>query len=235
MQSGKVIGILGGMGPRATVSFFDLVTKLTPAEKDWDHVRLVIDSNPHIPSRTRHYLYNEESPAEGMIESCKKLERWPVDVIVIPCNSACFFLPEIQPKIDVPILNIIEIASEALKKNDQNIKSCIVLGGRITYAEQTYKPYLKKHDVQFIQHDEELQGEIEDAIYFIKDHDDPGPVYEKWRDIRDAIFSKYNPDAIILGCTEFACILDYIQEDETEMTIVDSSSELAKYIVDHFA
>src|ERR1700736_4074186 len=103
----KVVGVLGGMGPHATAAFFRTLLNITPAQKDWDHLRVVIDDNPHIPSRTRSLLFGEASPVPGMLESCKKLESYPVDLIALPCNSAAVFLPELQPQLRVPILNIL--------------------------------------------------------------------------------------------------------------------------------
>ena len=115
LKNQKVVGILGGMGPFATALFFEKMLELTPAKKDWEHLRIIIDNNPKIPSRSRHYLYGEESPVLGMIETCRRLEAYPVDFIVIPCNSASCFLEDVQAKINIPILNIFEITVDAIK------------------------------------------------------------------------------------------------------------------------
>ena len=104
MSKKKIIGVLGGMGPYATTMFMNNVYDQTNAEKDWDHVRLVVDSNPHVPSRSRAILYGETSPLEGMIDSCLKLQNYPVDLIVIPCNSAHFWIEEVKQKVKHPSL-----------------------------------------------------------------------------------------------------------------------------------
>jgi hypothetical protein len=83
----KRIGILGGMGPYATVIFMKNILDMTDAEKDWEHIHTIVDNNTKIPSRSRAILFNETSPLDGMLESCKKLESYTVDTIVIPCNS----------------------------------------------------------------------------------------------------------------------------------------------------
>lgn len=125
----KTIGILGGMGPLATALFFKKLVEATPAKKDWEHLRVIIDNDPHIPSRTRHFLYKEESPVPRMIADCQKLAAYPVDFIVIPCNSASYFLPEIQPHITVPILNIMETTARGLASSHPGIRRVAVLGG----------------------------------------------------------------------------------------------------------
>ena len=111
MNSNKVIGILGGMGPYATLYFFQNILQLTNAEKDWDHVHVVIDNNITIPSRTRAIVFKEKSPYEGMLESCKKLQKYPVDIIVVPCNSAYYWIPNIQKVINTPIVSIIGVTT----------------------------------------------------------------------------------------------------------------------------
>ena len=72
------------MGPHATAAFLQAVLNLTPAKKDWGHLRIVIDNNPHTPSRT---------PIDGMLESCRKLRDHPIAFIAIPGESAVIFVP----------------------------------------------------------------------------------------------------------------------------------------------
>ena len=77
---------------------------------------LLRNNNTKIPSRSRAILFNETSPLADMLASCKKLESYPVDVIVIPCNSAIYWMEEIKNQINIPILNTVEVAVNALKK-----------------------------------------------------------------------------------------------------------------------
>ena len=223
------VGILGGMGPYATLAFFEKILKLTPAEKDWNHLHLVIDNNPHIPSRSRAYLYKEESPAEDMVASCKKLESYPVDIIAIPCNSAMYFLNSVKEKIGVPILNIVEVTSGRVKNKINPGKRIAVWGGIITYLEKSYKPYLEKEGFLFIDHDEEDQDLITSYIEEIKKTGGLDlPIFKKF--LSDYSI-KYRPDAVILGCTEFGC-LSSVYTELADTIFIDSDTELALYIID---
>ena len=94
------------MGPHATSECFNKIIRLTPAQKDWDHLHLVIDNNTKITSRTRHVLFDEASPVPGMIDACRRLASYPVDFIAVSCNSACFFLDQITPHVNVPVMSI---------------------------------------------------------------------------------------------------------------------------------
>lgn len=226
----KTIGILGGMGPYATVAFFQKLLDLTSAKKDWDHLRIIIDNNPHIPSRSRYFIYDEESPVEGMVNSCRKLQQYPVDVIAIPCNSACYFIEEVQQNIDIPILNIIEITSNLLASKYPKVRKVAVLGGAITYNKKTYENFLKKNNIEYIHHDKKFQIIVENLIEKIKLNDISEELREEFYNLLEQLKDLYGIHGVILGCTEFGCLMDL----KTSIKIVDSSTELANYIVENF-
>ena len=94
----KSIGILGGMGPLATADLLRKIVLVTRAEKDGDHVRVYIDDNPRIPDRTAAILSGGESPLPQMTDSLEKLEKCGASCIIMPCNTAHYFLPELQKK-----------------------------------------------------------------------------------------------------------------------------------------
>lgn len=95
-MSEKVIGILGGMGPEATLDCFAKIIQNTPAKKDQEHLRIIIDSNPKVPDRTAAIIGNGESPVPLLVEGCRSLQRAKADFIIIPCVSAHFFLAEVR-------------------------------------------------------------------------------------------------------------------------------------------
>ena len=137
-MNNKVVGILGGMGPYATVLFMKNLLDLTSAGKDWVHIHTVVDNNPHIPSRSRAVLYNEASPLDAMVDSCRRLQKYPVDAIVIPSNNACFWMSELQRRVKTPIVDTIDVAAEALL-NDRSLERVTALGGMVTYLKDLYK------------------------------------------------------------------------------------------------
>ena len=223
----KTIGILGGMGPLATALFFKKLVEATPAKKDWEHLRVIIDNDPQIPSRTRHFLYKEESPVPRMIADCRKLAAYPVDFIVIPCNSASYFLPEIQPHITVPILNIMETTARGLASSHPGIRRVAVLGGAITYHHRTYQPFLQELGLIHVQHSPAVQNQVEGLIEQIKINDIGPAILENMRIIIGQLQEKEDVEAVILGCTEFS----YIAQVKAGIPVIDSTFELAKFTV----
>ena len=55
-----VMGVIGGMGPEATVDLMRRVLAATPATDDIDHIRMIVDNNPKVPSRLRALLGRAE-------------------------------------------------------------------------------------------------------------------------------------------------------------------------------
>ena len=96
-KSQKIIGILGGMGPLATADLFRKIVLLTDAEADRDHIRVCIDSNAQIPDRTAAILSGGEDPVPEMADALRNLERCGADCILMPCNTAHYFLPGFRP------------------------------------------------------------------------------------------------------------------------------------------
>ena len=92
----KTIGILGGMGPLATADLFQKITLLTEAETDRDHIRVYIDSNANIPDRTAAILNSGPDPVPEMASALRNLEACGADCVIMPCNTAHYFLPRLQ-------------------------------------------------------------------------------------------------------------------------------------------
>jgi len=223
----KIVGVLGGMGPFATATFFQSILAFTPAQKDWDHLRIIVDNNPHIPSRSRHLLYAEASPFEGMLETCKKLQHYPVDLIVVPCNSASIFVPQLQAQLQVPVLNILKVASDTLARNHPSVKRAAVLGSYVTYKMQSYKPYLDCHGIEIVGHSPELQDQVQHLIESIKLGNSGGSHTGMLLDIINRIEIECGAQAVILACTEFGCIPKF----DCRIPVIDSSLELARHVV----
>jgi aspartate racemase len=108
-----IIGILGGMGPDATLDLFKKIIKNTEAARDQDHLRVFIDNNPKTPDRSPAILGLGENPLPMMIESAKNLELIGADFIAIPCVCAHYFIKELRDRIAIPVISIIdEVARE---------------------------------------------------------------------------------------------------------------------------
>ena len=108
----KVVGIIGGMGPGATIDLMKRIICLTPALDDIDHIRCIVDNNPKVPSRIKAIIEgNGEDPGPCMADMGKCLESFGADFLVIACNTAHYYYDVIQNAVNIPVINLIDIVS----------------------------------------------------------------------------------------------------------------------------
>ncbi|MBA7542258.1 Aspartate racemase [subsurface metagenome] len=223
----KIIGILGGMGPEATIDLFYKIIKFTPAEKDQDHLRIIIDNNPKIPDRTAAILGKGEDPLPALQETARNLEKAGADFIIIPCNTAHYFLPLIQESVKIPILNMIEETAKETRKRISQIQKAGLLASIGTYKTEIYHQQFKKFNIEVISPEEKDKEEVMKAIYAVK----AGNLSEgiKRNIIKNAqkLIDK-GAEAIIAGCTEIPLIL---REGDVAVALIDPTQILAKIAV----
>jgi aspartate racemase len=102
------VGVLGGMGPAATVDFFARVVRATPAATEQDHLHLIIDNNPGVPDRNRGVAGTGPSPGPALAAMARRLETAGADFIVMPCNTAHAFVDDIRAATRVPFIDMID-------------------------------------------------------------------------------------------------------------------------------
>lgn len=226
-MSEKVIGILGGMGPEATIDLFYKIIKSTPAEKDQDHLRIVIDNNPKIPDRIAAISGKGEDPLPALRETARNLEKAGADFIIIPCNTAHYFLPSIQESVKIPILNMIEGTAKETQKRIPQIQKVGLLASIGIYETEIYHQQFKKYNIEVISPEEKDKEEIMKVIYAVKAGNLSEEVKKNILKIAQKLINK-GAKAIITGCTEIPLIL---KEGDVSVPIIDPTQVLAKAAV----
>src|SRR3954471_17261050 len=119
----KVIGVLGGMGPEATLSFYGKVIANTPARRDQDHLRVVIDGNPKVPDRSAALLHQGDSPVPMMMAGLEALALAGADFVVIPIVSAHGFLDDLRRRTPLPLVSMLEVMAEHVQGEHPGVKT----------------------------------------------------------------------------------------------------------------
>ncbi len=228
----KTIGVLGGMGPYASIEFYRKVLELSNPASESGHVRVVMDSNPHIPSRNRHFIYGEPSPVPGMVESITRLMRYPVDSVYIPCNSASFFIPEIRKEILGDIVDTIEVTARAVERKIPNGGEVLVLGAYIVRNKAPYQSILNELGFRYVTASDKIQERTEQIIYSTKEGnvDSAKKFTELLLSLIEAQYKGIS--AIVLACTEL-CITFDEYAGRFNIPIIDSNHELASHLVEN--
>jgi aspartate racemase len=107
----KRVGILGGMGPEATVLLMQKIIAATPAEDDADHVPLIVDQNPQVPSRIRHLIEGPgDDPGPVLAAMAQRLQAAGAEALAMPCNTAHHYAPAILAAVTVPLIDMVALS-----------------------------------------------------------------------------------------------------------------------------
>ena len=224
-MSEKTLGVLGGVGPLATVYFADLVIKMTDAKTDQEHIPMVILNHASIPDRTDYILdRTKPNPLPVMVEDAKQLENDHCDYIVIPCNTAHYFFDEIQDNVQVPLLNILEETVSYAEKSVSNLKTIGILATEGTIASGAYQNVIQKHGLSYRLPSAEDQNSLMHIIYEQVKAGQKVDIFEFLRIIGE--LKKAGSDTVILGCTELSVIKKDFNLNKPD--IVDSMECLAR-------
>lgn len=220
----KSIGILGGMGPLATADLFRKIVLLTDAACDNGHIRIYIDDNASIPDRTAAILQGGADPLPAMTDSLRKLERCGADCIIMPCNTAHYFLPQLQALTKLPFLSMLEATAKACRARFPG-KTAAVLATRGTLAAGLYQRALEAESVPFLIPGEAEQDALMRVIYGgVKAGSPPDGYRADMASVLDALTDQ-GAGYFILGCTELPLAAQALG---LTVPVADPTSELAK-------
>lgn len=223
----KVIGILGGMGPEATIDLFAKIIKGSRAKKDQDHLRIIVDNNPKIPDRTLAIKGKGQSPLPKLIQSAKLLEQAGADFVVIPCITAHYFFIPLQRKVKISILHILEETLKAVQTQLQEAHVIGVIASTGTILAGLFQKTFSKTDLELIFPTPQAQKNwVMEAIYGKRGIKAIGPSENSKHLILNASQELMNrgTQAIIAGCTEIPLVL---KEGALSVPIIDPLSVLA--------
>ena len=220
----KSIGILGGMGPLATADLFRKIVLLTDAARDNDHIRVYIDDNASIPDRTAAILSGGADPLPAMTDSLQKLEACGADCVIMPCNTAHYFLPQLQALTKVPFLSMLEATAVSCAARFPG-RTAAVLATKGTLAAGLYQAALEQEGVSFLLPNDAEQDALMRVIYGgVKAGKGPDAYRADMENTLSALTAR-GADYFILGCTELPLAAQALAVD---VPTVDPTEELAQ-------
>ena len=227
----KRCGIIGGVGPSATIDLYRWITRYTPAKRDQQHLRIIIDSHPQIPDRTEALFNNGESPVKHLLESIDILQDSGVDFIVCPCNTAHVFLRPLKSQMKVPFIDMIDETVKYLHDNKLNKAGLLSTAG--TAKSGIYQETASNYGIEiFIPSEKGIIDEME-AIYGVEGIK-AGVQFEQSNKNKSLFldiireFEKLDINTVILGCTEIPLCID---NKDTSLTLVNPGEILAKAVI----
>lgn len=220
------VGILGGMGPQATILLMQKVLDATPARDDADHVPLLVDQNPQVPSRIRRLIEGTgEDPGPVLADMARRLVAAGAEALAMPCNTAHHYAPEIRAAVGVPFLDMVDLS----------VRHAARLAGRDGRVGILASPAVRKIAL----FDAALAGSGVEALY---PEDEPallaairrikaeGPGPEVRAALRAASGALLQKGAVVqmIACTEFSLVPDALADGVQAFDALDVLAEAVK-------
>ncbi len=217
------IGVLGGMGPSATVDFLDKLVKLTPAARDQDHLPVIVASLPHVHDRSSAILGRGRDPLPQLLAGIETLNRAGVGVIAIPCNSSHHWFDEMSRSSKAPILHIARACVETMASAAGARVAIFATRGAL--ASGFYQRELRARGIDFMIPDPAgSQMQVDSCIQEVKAGKLATAAQHLSKACQEA--ARHGATTLLMGCTELP--LACTGADVAGLVLIDSSLELAR-------
>jgi len=225
--TGKLVGIIGGMGPDATVDFMSQILQVTPATTDQDHVHMVVENNPRIPSRQAAMRGEGQSPGPAIAAIAARLEAMGAEFLVMPCNLAHAWQSDIEAAITIPFISIVEesVRSALQRSGDDSAVGLMTTPGCFTAG--LYQQALAESGRPVIMQTPEELAEAMSLVEQIKSGNRSQEIASGLRALANKLVDR-GAKVLIAACTEFPLVLD---ESMFDVAFVSSTDVLARKTV----
>lgn len=219
----RVVGIIGGMGPLATVDLMNKIISYTPAMKDQDHIHIIADNYSQIPDRTTAILGKGIDPTPYIVQSAQRLQNAGADFLVIACNTAHFFYKAVKRSVNIPILHMPLETARFVQENKFRKVGLLATDG--TVKTELYQNSCQNYRIDVIEPDKEMQKKVMEGIYAIKSGDlKTGCLHLSM--VADKL-KESGAEAIIAGCTEVPLVL----KSSKNICVIDPTEIVAKVVI----
>ncbi|UCH24338.1 MAG: amino acid racemase [Trueperaceae bacterium] len=205
-KSQLTVGVLGGLGPEATLDFFGKVIAATPVQRDQDHLHLLIDNNPKVPNRNEAVAGTGPSPAPQLAAMARRLEGAGADFLVMPCNAAHAFLPAITGATRLPVVSIIDETTRATLARVPHLETAGILASSGCLDAGLYHQSLAHRGIGVLEPQAEDRDAFMELLYRIKTGDKSADVRKRMQEIAHTLIER-GAEVVIAGCTEVPLVL----------------------------
>ncbi len=227
--SDLTVGVLGGLGPDATLDFFGRVLALTGARTDQEHLRILIDDNPKVPNRNEAIAGTGPSAGPALVAMARGLETAGADFLVMACNTAHYYEAEIRAAIHVPFVSIIAETMASLAAGWPEARRVGVLAAGGCRQARLYEKALVERRIEPVVPDDAEQAGFMELMYRIKAGDRGPDVRAGMREIGEALIGR-GAETVLAACTEVPLVLG---DGDLSRPLVDSTAVLAQATVDY--
>jgi aspartate racemase len=218
------VGVLGGMGPEATLAFYRRVLELTTSVNDQGHIHLLIDSNPKVPDRNSAVAGTGPSPAPILAQMARGLEGAGADFLVMVCNAAHAFQEAIEAAVSIPFLSIVAETHDEVRRRFPQVRSVGLLASSGCIDANLYQSAFSADGMSVLAPTGADRESFMELLHRVKSGDKSEAVGRGMRAVAESLIEQ-GAEVVVAGCTEVPLVLS-----QTDLTrpLVDSAEVLAK-------
>jgi aspartate racemase len=221
----RMVGIFGGMGPEATANLYAEIVRLTPAQRDQDHLPTLIYSQPQVPDRSACIASGSREIVPYLREAVRRLERGGASFIVIPCNTAHYYHGDMQKAVRIPVLNMITETVDAVVRAHPQARTLGLLASNGTVRSRLYEDAFRARGLRVILPAGEMQQCcVMDAVYSIKSGGSKQEQARLLAKAGDSLVAR-GAEVLVLGCTEIPLAFD---AKRSRVPVVNATEVLAR-------
>ena len=222
-----VVGVMGGLGPIATHDFLGKVLAATGAACDQEHLHLIIDNDPKVPNRNEAIAGRGPSAGPALAAMARRLEDAGADFLVMPCNTASFYAPEIRAATRVPFVGIVPETCAFVRERHPAVRRAGVLAAGGCRQARLYETALAELGLEPVTADDGEQARFMDLLYAIKAGARGSATKAAMAALGEALIER-GAEVVIAGCTEVPLVL---VNGDLGRPLVDSTAVLAEATV----
>ncbi|XNS35985.1 amino acid racemase [Halomonas cupida] len=214
------------MGPDATVAFMQQIIDVTPAEDDIDHIHLLVDNNPKVPSRIKALIDGgNENPGPVIADMARRLEHAGASFLVMPCNTAHYYWQYAQDAVDIPVWHIVELTLNFIARRIPRARVGMLCSPALRKI-GLYEGFVDARGLSLVYPDDE--NSLLEVIRTVKrgegQHSDTFSAFSRAADDLEVC----GADVLVLACTELSVIQGAL---DTSVPVVDTLQVLAQQVV----
>ena len=221
----RCLGVLGGMGPQATVDFLAKLVQVTPVQREQDHLHVLVDSNPKVADRNLALAGQGPSPAPQLVAMAQRLERAGAQLLVMACNTAHAFEREIRAAVAVPFVGIVDEAADACARLGARQVGLLAAPGCL--AAGLYQRALAQRGMAPVLLAPAEQAAFDALLYRIKLGEPRAALSPAMQALAHGLIAR-GADTVLAACTEVPLVLS---QAEVERALIDATHNLAERCV----
>lgn len=224
-QRELIAGVLGGLGPQATVDFMTKLVAATDANSDQDHIRMLIDHNPKVPNRHAAIAGTAPSVGPELAAMAQKLEAAGADFLVMVCNTAHAYSDDIRAAVSIPFVSIIDVVVEALRAHP--VTQVGIMAAEGCLRAELYQNALRAAEFEpVLWSDAELQDFMQ-LVYRIKAGDCAADIGTSMQELAASLQAR-GAEVLVAGCTEVPL---HLSAADTALPLLSSTDLLVRHTI----